>query len=295
MRHIQAVHISERIAQKLICQYAIKPEMNKRLIYDNSASIEGKGTEFALKRLKEHLRWHFARYGKSGAIVIMDYLDFFNSIPHAGVINALCEHQDDPLVRHYIAQFINDFRGEYGIGLGSEISQNGAAVYPTPVDRFIKETMRIHCYGRYNDDSYLIHPDRKYAEYCLDEIKKKAAKLGLTIHNKKTKIHNLATDDFEFLKKRVHICDNGRIIFRLSRPNIRMEKRRIKTQKEEYDAGRMPLNAILQSYQSWRSYAQRYDAHKIVGAMDKYFMQYFGDAITRENNGKRVKFRHPNR
>lgn len=293
LRHIQAVHIRDRTVQKLVCQHALKPEIYPRLIYDNSASQEGKGTEFALERLVEHLRWHLARYGKTGVVVVMDYHGFFDSIPHDRAIQALHAHQGDPLVRKYIGDMIGAFDGSRGLGLGSEISQIAAALYPTPVDRLVKDELGVHCFARYNDDSCLIHQDRRYAEHCLKRITAKAAELGLEVHLAKTRIHNLATDDFTFLKKRVHITDTGRIIFRLTRANIRREESRIRDQRAEYDAGRMKLAAVLQSYQCWRSYAKKYNAYGAVGNMDKYFTAVMGDALRREYPGQRIDYGHP--
>ena len=157
----------------------------------------------------------------------------------------------------------------------------------------VKDELRVHCFARYNDDSYLIHPDRQYAEHCLRRITEKAAALGLEVHKAKTRIHNLATDDFTFLKKRVHITDTGRIILRLTRANIRREEARIRDHRAEYDAGRMQPAVILQSYQCWRSYAQKYNAYGAVGRMDKYFVEVMGDMLQREYPGQRIRFRHP--
>lgn len=293
LRHIQAVHIEERTIQKLLCRHALKPVIQPKLIYDNSASIENKGTQFALKRLVEHLRWHYARYGKKGTVIVMDFHGYFDSIPHDKAIAAMCEGQGDPTIKKYIARFIDEFDGDVGVGLGSEVSQVCAALYPTPLDKMIKEKFRIHCYGRYNDDSYIIHPDRQYAVQCLNEIKKKAKELGLEINERKVKIHNLASDDFVFLKKRVHLTDSGKVILRLTRANIIREEQRIRDHMKEYNAGRMPFMAILQSYQCWRSYAKTYNAYAAVGRMDKYFVEIMRDVIRKETNGKRINFARP--
>lgn len=279
LRHIQSVHISERVVQKLLCNYALKPTIYPTLIYDNSASQEGKGTEFALKRLKEHLRWHLARYGKTGVIITMDYHDFFGSIPHADVIRVMTDGLFDYRISNYVADFINAFDGDCGLGLGSETSQIGAISYPSPVDKLAKEKLGLHCYGRYMDDSYLIHPDRDYGVYCYKEIEKALASSGIQMNKKKTLIHNMETDDFVFLKKRVHITDQGRIIMRLTRDNYREEKQRILYLREEYDAGRIPINSIKQSYNSWRGYAKKYDNYRTVGKMDKFFYGVMHDII----------------
>lgn len=271
LRHIQSVHISERTVQKLLCDYALRPTIYPRLIYDNSASQEGKGVEFALKRLKEHLRWHYARYGKNGAILVMDLHDFFGSIPHSGAIEDMTRHITDERINHYVGQFVNAFDGEYGLGLGSETSQIGAISYPNPVDRLVKEKLRVHCYARYMDDSYLIHPDRDYVYYCLEEIKKVTDKLGITVNDRKTIVHNMKTDDFVFLKKRIHITNTGKIVMRLTRENVCQERQRILFLRKEYDAGRIPKESIKQSYQAWRGYAKKYDSYHTVGDMDKFF------------------------
>lgn len=277
LRHIQSVHISERTVQKLLCDYALRPTIYPRLIYDNSASQEGKGTEFALQRLKEHLRWHYARYGKTGAVLVMDFHNFFGSIPHAGAIAEMSGHIYDERINHYIRQFVNAFDGDYGLGLGSETSQIGAICYPNELDRLVKEQLAVHCFARYMDDSYLIHPDVDYVYYCLGEIEKVADKLGIVINDMKTTVHNLKTDDFVFLKKRIHITDTGKIVMRLTRENIRQERKRILALRAEYDAGRMPKESIKQSYQAWRGYAKKYDSYHTVGDMDKFFNKVMED------------------
>lgn len=283
LRHIQAVHISERVVQKLLTRHALLPLLTPRLIYDNSASQKGKGTEFALKRLKEHLRWHLARHGRRGYIVIMDFHGYFDSIPHAGVIEAMSAGQTDPRIRRLIAATVDAFDGDRGLGLGSETSQVGAALYPTPLDRFIKERLRVHCYARYNDDSYMILPTRAEAKRCLAAVREKAAELGLEVNLRKTKIHNLASDDFTYLKKRVHITGTGKILLRLTRANIRREEARIRAQRAELAAGRMPAETTLQSYRCWRSYAQKYNAYGAVGRMDRYFSKIMGLGKGEEN------------
>lgn len=279
LRHIQSVHISERTVQKLLCNYALKPTIYPTLIYDNSASQEGKGTEFALTRLKEHLRWHLARYGKKGVVVVMDYHDFFASIPHEGAIKAMSGKLSDDRLTHYVEEFVNAFDGDFGLGLGSETSQIGAICYPSDIDRFIKEELRVHCYARYMDDSYMILPNREYAEYCLKRIKEKVQAKGMEINDKKTVIHNMTSDDFVFLKKRIHIADTGKIIMRLTRKNFKEEKQRIRHQRAEYDAGRLPLYSIIQSYNSWRGYAKKYNSYHTVGKMDDFFESVMGDIL----------------
>lgn len=88
---------------------------------------------------------------------------------------------------------------------------------------------------------------------------------------KKTKIHNLSNDNFFFLKKRIRLKENGKVLVRLSRENLKAERERIKKMRSEYDAGRMPVDSIVQSYKSWRSHASKYNSYHEIGDMDKIF------------------------
>lgn len=293
MRYIQSMHISDRAVQKLFCEYALKPVMYPQIIYDNPASREGKGTKFALKRLKEHIRWHYARHGKSGYVLLIDFHDYFAKISHEKTIKMITKYQKDDRIVKYLKDFVDLFDGDYGLGLGSETCQVEAISYPTPIDKMVKEKFRIHCYGRYMDDIYIIHEDRNYLEFCYHEIQKVSSELEIEINEKKTKIINLHSDDFVFLKKRFHLCENGKIVMKITRKNYSEQKKKILFNKENYLSGEMPFTSILQSYQSWRAYAQKCNANKAVNKMDKFFYREFADIIYKETGRRKIKFGNP--
>ena len=46
------------------------------MIHDNGASQIGKGLHWHFKRLKQHLAWHFRRYGREGAVLLIDLKGF---------------------------------------------------------------------------------------------------------------------------------------------------------------------------------------------------------------------------
>lgn len=55
-RHIKSVKMSEKSVQAALTDKCLIPVMSRSLIYDNSACLPGKGTDFTLRRLDEHLR-----------------------------------------------------------------------------------------------------------------------------------------------------------------------------------------------------------------------------------------------
>ena len=283
-RKIQSVHISERTVQKSLCNNALKPALTPKMIYDNSATLKGKGTEFAIDRLKEHLHRHYRKHGLKGGILIIDFKGYFPSIPHDKLIKMLSAEIEDEKVMKLAAYFVNCFDGDRGLGLGSEISQISAIFYPTyKLDKHIKEQLHIKGYGRYNDDSYLIHEDIEQLKYCLQEIDNRCQELGITLNTKRVKLIKFKDRQvFTFLKKRFLLTASGKVVVRLSKKNIVNQRRRLRKYRKLLDAGEIKEESIIQSYDCWRSYAEKYNSEMTARNMDRTFKELFGKEMHRE-------------
>lgn len=263
-REISSVHISERCVQKCLCNYALKPVIVPKLIYDNAATINERGTDFALKRLREHLRWHIARYGRSGGILTTDFHNYFGSIRHDLLINMYEPLFSDRRILELLSYFINCFDGDVGLGLGSEISQISAVFYPNSVDHHMKDIERTHAYARYMDDGYMIDTSLDSLKRKRDVYAEMSARLGLELNEKMTQITRLDCGSFVYLKKRVFISDSNKIVMRLLPRNITQRRRNIKKQANLIKAGRMDITARNQSFASWEGYADKYNSHTSV-------------------------------
>lgn len=274
-RNIQSVHISERCVQKSLCKNALWPIIGPKLIYDNSASQSGKGTGLALDRLCRHLWQHYQKHGRTGGILLMDYSNYFGSIDHRILLQMLRDVIEDDRIYNLTKHFIDCFDGDVGLGLGSEVSQVCATFYPNKIDHYIKERLHIKGYARYMDDSYIINQDIDYLKYCLEEVRRMSADIGLKLNDKRTQIVKLDGGHFEYLKKRIHMTETGKVVMRLTRENISKRRRLLKKQKQMLDEGRIDFASIRQSYQSWRGYADQYDTFQTVRNMDRLFNDLF--------------------
>ena len=76
-------------------------------------------------------------------------------------------------------------------------SQVLAIFFLNDMDHFVKETLKIKYFLRYQDDFLLFHESKEYLKFCLKELEKFLAKGKLTL-NKKTRIYK-NTDNFIFL------------------------------------------------------------------------------------------------
>lgn len=118
-----------------------------------------------------------------------------------------------------------------GLPIGNMTSQIMAIFYLDDLDHFIKEKLHIKYYIRYMDDLILIHPDKKYLEYCLLEITKKIKNLKLSLNNK-TQIYEIHKGlpflGYKFLLK------EKKLLILINSKTKRRIKKRLKKHKKNY-------------------------------------------------------------
>ena len=82
VRPITGLQMSDRVIRHSLCDNVLSPSLIDYLIYDNGASLKGKGIDFSRKRFEEHLHKYYRMYGNDGYILLMDYSKFYDNIPH---------------------------------------------------------------------------------------------------------------------------------------------------------------------------------------------------------------------
>ena len=134
-----------------------------------------------------------------------------------------------------------------GLPIGNMTSQLFAIYYLNDLDHFIKEKLHIKYYTRYMDDFILMHPNRNYLKYCLNEIEKKVGEVELKLNNK-TKIISMK-EGLNFLGYHFVIKNNRLLVLINSQT-----KRRI-THKLNKMAKNPPENyrSVLASYKGYLS------------------------------------------
>lgn len=272
-RHIKSVHFSERMVQKALCAGVLIPLFYRDLVTDNSASQLGKGTTFATERITEHLRKFYRKHGRRGYVLLIDFKSYFDNIEHAPLKTSARERITDAGILDLNDKFI-DACGDKGLGLGSEISQVHAVAYVNSIDHYIKEVARIKYYGRYMDDSYLIHESKEYLQNLLKILTEKYTEIGITVNQKKTVITDLK-HGFTFLKTRFYITETGKIIRRPCRKSITQERRKLKRQAKLFEKGVLTYKDVLTSFESWRGSMKRRNAGRTVQNMTKLFNTLF--------------------
>jgi len=226
-RHITSVGIRERVVQRCICDNLLVPVLSSKFIYDNSACVKGKGVHFALKRLKSFLHYCSQDY----YILQFDFSKYFDTISHARLIEKLNKIITDAKLMRLLTQLINDFDGDFGLGLGSQISQICALYYPSKIDHFFSSQKKIKFYARYMDDGYMISDDKSYLQWCRNKLIELAANLGLRINERKTIITRL-NNKFVFLKARIYLTESNKVIIKPNKKNLARNRRKLRILKD---------------------------------------------------------------
>lgn len=266
-RHIQSVDISERCLQRAFSDHYLVPAMSKGLIYDNGASIKGKGTDFALKRLKKHLYDYYRKNGNEGYVLVYDFSNYFGSIKHDKLFEIAKKYFVDERLWALYNQLIGAFKGGEGLGLGSQCTQISAVMFPNLIDHHFKDKLGVKGYGRYMDDGYIIAKDLSDVKFYKEELFKLCDELGIVINSKKIKICKL-NKGFTWLKKRIFLTDTGKVIMKLYKKSIAQERRKLKKLvRKSY----LTYEDIYICYRSWKGNALKYNNYHTVRNMDKLF------------------------
>lgn len=311
-RDIKAIHISDRVILRALCDEILTPRLNKYLIYDNGASVKGKGIDFTRKRFETHLHKFYRQYKTNeGYILTIDFSKFFDNVQHNKLMNLFKYYLQDEELLNFLEDLIQCFQidvsyltnddyqnclnilfnsiqyskihkslltGEKfmnkSIGIGSQLSQISGLLYPIEIDNYCKIVKGLKYYGRYMDDIYIIHPDKQFLQQLLKEIDNICQKYGIFINYKKTQIIKL-TKTLIFLKTRYNLTKTGKIIKRMSKDSIVRERKKLKKYKNLLDQGKMTYKDIEEAYGSWRGNLKNYLSYHTKQNMDKLYDDLF--------------------
>lgn len=76
IRAISSIPPRDRIVRHILCDDIFMPEIRKKIIYDNGASIKGRGIDFQRRRFETHLRKYVKEHGCDGWILLATSQNF---------------------------------------------------------------------------------------------------------------------------------------------------------------------------------------------------------------------------
>lgn len=272
-RIIQNTHISEKGIQNSFCNNCFVPLIKPHLIYDNGASLKGKGTSFSLDEFTQALQNHVKKYGLVGFIYFFDFSSYFANINRSILYNEVEQIIMNKRMMTMYCSFSNAL-SKSGLGLGSPLSQLSALYYPNKIDHYIKDTLGVKAFGRHMDDGYIICEDLNKLKSIVKEFESMCAEIGIRMNKKKCQIIKI-TKQFRFLKRRFFITNNGKVIMRLSREVSKRERHRLKKFRKFFDDGIMSARDVYLNFHSWIMSLDGNYIFNICKNAIKYFNELF--------------------
>ena len=272
----------DRIVQSSFCTNVLAPIIVPGLINDNYASIKGRGTHLGVDRFKCFLRDYYNKHGADGWVLKADISKYFYSINHEILKSNLYPRIKDERVKGLLDKYIDSTNEDYvqkilmdnyidlgipkprpgkGLTVGNEPSQYLAVFHLDKVDKLCKETLKIRYYSRYMDDFVLIHQDREYLKYCLEEIIKALDELDLKL-NPKTQIFPLKNGT-DYLGWHFYLTDSGKVVMKLRKKSKDNMKRKVKLFRNLHDDELIEVDRIKQSVASWEGHAKHGNTYNL--------------------------------
>ena len=292
LRIIMSQNIIDKLINHVVTQYFLINIFEGTLIEENVATRKNKGTKYGIFLLKKYLnevkdnnfyvlKFDISKYffnldheiikkllvhkikDKEVLKILYDIVDSTDSCYVNERINSLKEKEikkitdssckDKDLLIKEIKELPNYEVGK-GLPIGNMSSQFLAILYLNELDHFIKSKLKIKYYIRYMDDGVIIHQNKEYLQYCLEEINKILERYKLKL-NKKTKIYS-CKEGFEFLGFR-YIINNNKVIMKVKNSTKKRFKRKIKEYNKLLDKNKLSefdYNQVLASYKGHLSY-----------------------------------------
>lgn len=288
IRPITSIRLQDRIVRHVLCDEILLPEVKKHIIYDNCASIKGRGISLQRKRFEVHLRKYYKNYGNDGWILFGDFSKFYDNIIHEIAKKELLKLFDNDEYIDWLltiifdgfkvdVSYMNDeefndciinifnkleyrkipkdkLTGEKwmykSVNIGDQLSQVIGIYYPYPIDNYVKYVRGQKFYGRYMDDWYIMNPNKQELQDLLDNIVRIANELGIHINMKKTRIVKISST-YKFLQIKYTLTDDGKIIKRINPTRVTAMRKKIKKLAIKVKNGEIVYENVENMFKGW--------------------------------------------
>jgi len=288
VRPITSLQTKDRIIRHVLCDEVLLPEVKKHIIYDNGASIKGRGISHSRKRFEVHLHKYYRAYGNEGYILFGDFSKFYDNIIHEIAKKELLKlFDDDEFIDWLLTLIFYDFRidasymsdEEYencmtdtfnkleyrlipkelltgekwmdkSVNIGDQLSQIIGIYYPYRIDNYVKYVRSQKFYGRYMDDWYIMNPNKKELQDLLGNIRVIADELGIHINEKKTHIVKISST-YKYLQVKYTLTKDGKVIKRINPTHVTAMRRKLKKLAIKVKSGDIYYENVENMFRGW--------------------------------------------
>ncbi len=271
-RMVSAAPFRDRVVHHALCA-VIQPIFERSFIAHSYANRIGKGTHKAISAYERYRNRH-------AHVLRCDIYRYFPAIDHEILKAEFRKHiackktlwlmdrivdgsNDQEPVNVYFPGdgLFTPFERRRGLPIGNLTSQFFANLYLNRFDHFVTEVLQAP-YVRYVDDFALFHDDAKKLEEWKSRIEDYLEGRRLKLHPRKTKI--LPTSEPACFLGFILMPDGCR---RLPEDNVRRFRNRLRGMRDQWQAGSIDSNQIIQHVGSWIAHAEHANSAKLRHAI----------------------------
>lgn len=316
-RAITALKMRDRVVKHALNDLYLIPHIRPHLIYDNGASLKGKGVSFTRGRLIAHLEKFYRETGNNeGYIMTLDFSGYYDNIDHA-VANQMIEaYEPDPFARKLTRQAIDSYKVDVSymsatefaaakrtkfstveyrragherhcfgsqylyrsLSVGDQTSQITAIAFATPIDQLIKTVCGCHYYGRYMDDLYVIAKTKQELRSMLSRIREMSERQKLFLNARKTQIYKIS-QTFAFMQYRYFLRENGHVVVRMNPETVTRMRRRLKKLHRRVLLGRTRHLKVEEMFRAWIANYSRLLSRRQRAQLIELYQTLFGGGL----------------
>lgn len=311
IRPITGLTMDDRVVSHCVNDLDLMPKVIPHLAYDNTASLKGKGVDFARERMRTALERYAAREGTDrGYLRLKDQTKYYDNIIHDTALDMIRGFTDNGLTVKIAERFlkhaeldVSDLSDELfeiakrvkfdrvkwrmgrhpkggtkflrkGLPVGDQFSQTIGVFYPWRVDNEARIIQGSRYYQRYMDDSADIDRDLNRLRERAAAIDRKADEIKLFTNERKTVY--CRTDRWFVWLKRKYRLRNGKAEMRILPKTVHDFKRRIRKMKKKVDAGKFTAEYVTGIIKSWTHARRGVMSYPQMRSIELLTLQLFG-------------------
>jgi RNA-directed DNA polymerase len=202
--------VRDRVVQGAV-RHVLEPILEREFATHSYGFRPGRDCKDALRRVDELLQSGY------GYVVDADRKSYFDTIPHARLLNRLRERIADQRVLGLIESFLKagildglqEWEPEAGAPQGAVLSPLLSNIYLNPLDHQL--AVQGYQMVRYADDFVILCRSQAEAEAALTLVRQWCAAEGLTLHPTKTRVVDVRVAGFDFLGYHFQTTQQGRL------------------------------------------------------------------------------------
>ena len=249
--------VRDRVVQGAI-RHVLEPIFEREFAAHSYGFRPGRGCQDALRRVDHLLKQGY------GYVVDADLKSYFDSIPHAQLLERLRERIADERLLRLVEAFLQagicdglqEWTPEAGAPQGAVLSPLLSNIYLNPLDH------QLAAAGfqmvRYADDFVILCRSQAEAEQALTQVRQWCTTAGLTLHPSKTRIVDIRQTGFDFLGYHFQTTRRGRLTRWPRQKSLQKLKDtlRAKTKRTNGHRLRYIIADVNRTLQGWFGYFQ---------------------------------------